>query len=541
MKLSGYKHRILVVFLIGVITFSFIQTKNLFEVTKNLEIFTSVYKEVHLNYVEELNPGEMMKTGIDAMLSSLDPYTNFYTESQAEDALIKRKGDFGTPGIEVELLQNNIVVTRVESSSSAENVGVKLGDILLEINEKSFVGKPISEVYEAFEGSVGSKLNVKFLRNGIELYLNLERRKLSFDNVPFYGIIPNTQTGYIKLDQFMENSASEVREAFVDLKKQNIKSLILDLRNNGGGLLVDAVRIVNLFVPKNILIVYNKGKNDDSYRAFNTMEDPIDTQIPLVVLINENSASASEIVSGAIQDLDRGVIIGRNSFGKGLVQNVLPLPYRHQMKVTVAKYYIPSGRCVQAKDYSKQKNENLKEEQAYFTKNKRKVFEGAGIKPDILVEDFPENEFMKALKAQSVVFEYVASVQLPEEQSVAEDFRLSEFWFNNLKDFAKNKNFTYESLTEKKLKEIQITSQKESYNLASTKFLDEIKLAIEKEKTQDWNRYKDYLEKMLAAEFARKMYGEKSKYLALFKYDNDIRKALDVISDSKVYNKILLP
>ncbi|MCO6494669.1 MAG: S41 family peptidase [Bacteroidetes bacterium] len=528
------------VLLLGI---SAIKDSGLFEITKNLEIFTSVYKEVHLNYVEELNPGEMMKTGIDAMLGSLDPYTNYYTESEVEDALIKRKGDFGTPGIDITLMQNHLVISSIKSGSSADLQGVKLGDIIMEINGRDFSSKSVSETYESFEGAIGSFIKIKIKRGDDLLDFNLERNKPDYSNVPFYGMV-NNEIGYIKLDQFMEGSAEEVKTAFINLRtKHTLKGLILDLRNNGGGLLVDAIRILNLFIDKDQLLVITRGRTQEFYQEYKTFEPAIDTKIPLIVLINENSASASEIVSGAIQDLDRGVIIGQNSYGKGLVQNVLQLPYRNQMKVTIAKYYIPSGRCIQKIEYSKHKQkDSAQSSKPFYTKNKRMVYEGDGIRPDILMEKPISNEFLTTLRNGSYIFDFATEYHKKNTDSVAiENFVLPAGVYEDFKKFCLNKGFHYKSKTELEIEKMQLSSVNEQFNKDIETNTQSLINQVNKSKEKDWERYQSTIIPLLNIEIAKRYYGEKSLYQIMFRFDKEIKQSLDLFDNPNEYSKRLKP
>ncbi|MBX2984702.1 MAG: S41 family peptidase [Bacteroidia bacterium] len=529
--------------LVLVLGLSAIKDSGLFEVTKNLEIFTSVYKEVHLNYVEDVNPGELMKTGINAMLASLDPYTNYYTEAEVEDALIKRKGDFGTPGIEITLMQNKLVISAVKSGSSADLQGVKLGDVIQEINGRDFSSKSVSETYESFEGAVGSFLKIKVKRGADVLEFNLERKKPDFSNVPYYGMV-NKYYGYIKLDQFMDGSADEVKQAFLELRThENFKGLILDLRNNGGGLLIDAIRILNLFIDKDQLLVITRGKTEEYYQEYKTFELPLDAKIPLVVLINENSASASEIVAGTIQDLDRGVVIGHNSYGKGLVQNVIPLPYRNQVKVTIAKYFIPSGRCIQEIEYSKHKHKDSAGlTKPFYTKNRRVVYEGAGIKPDVVMEKPIANEFMKALRNGSYIFEFASEYykQHPDSVDIG-DFKLSPNVFEDFRKFCQNKGFMYKSQTELEIDKMQNCSVDEQFNTDIEGIVSSLNVQINKSKEKDWERYKEVIMPLLNIEIAKRYYGEKSLYPIMFHFDKDVKRALGILDNPSEYSRILKP
>lgn len=516
-----------------------------FEWTKNLEIFTSVYKEINLKYVDRPNPGELMKIGVDAMLSSLDPYTNFYTESQVEEALILRKGDFGTAGFELNMLQNKLLISKIIPGTEAEKYQLQLGDELLEVNGRAPSPKSVSAAYEALEGAAGSKVSLKLKRQNDTLAIDLLRVKPSFNNVPYYGMV-NSGVAYIKLDQFMENSAEEVKKALLELKsKHNPKSLILDLRNNGGGLLVDAVRIVNLFVPQNKVLVVTKGRTEEHYREYRTMEPPVDLNIGLVVLINKNSASASEIVAGSIQDLDRGIVLGQNSFGKGLVQNQLTIPYRHQLKVTIAKYYIPSGRCIQKIEYG-QKNKLGKDSTAavFYTQNKRKVMEGNGIKPDVALDRDEDNAFLKEIKNSGALFEF--AIQEASKYSKADfgsaAFKLKNNTLPDFENFLKGRNFVFELPAEKMLSSLEENLKREGMAEKEIKqVMAEFanKIAAYKNKAIEQN--KEEITTLLAIEIARTIMGEQDRYPVLFQYDKEILKAVEVLENKQLYQNTLKP
>jgi carboxyl-terminal processing protease len=537
----------------------------LFDITRNLEIFTSVYKNVFLHYVEDVNAGEVIKTGIDAMLSSLDPYTNYYTEAQAEDAIILQKGDYGSPGIELMLLGGKLTVSLVQSGSSAEENGVQLGDIIRQINGRDFEGKGIQEAYESFKGAVGSRMVIQVERNKELLLINLIRRKQDMSNVSYYGLV-NPETGYIKLDQFMLNSADDVRNAFIQLKKDHqIRYLVLDLRNNGGGLLMDAVRILNIFVPKNQLMVVMSGRSEEHYREYYTFENPVDTLIPITVLINANSASASEIVSGAIQDLDRGVVIGQTSFGKGLVQNQLPLPYRHGMKITIAKYYIPSGRCIQQLDYSKKKKTDTSSASVFYTLHKRKVLEGNGIEPDLKTE-IQKNPIIQTLQKQHLIFDFVTSIRPdlkaafgvhPEQTQdstkenllLPDHFTISDDLYRQFMAFVKQKNVVYETAIDRQIQQLETEwkayesrFEGEGQRLSGTSTLfQQLKIEAEKMREKEWSEAAPFIKSLLHIEIARNFMGEKQKFTTIFKYDKEVQASLQLFSNMRQYRQILTP
>ena len=524
--------------IIGLLLFSAaVHKTRLFEVTKNLEIFTALYKQIHLNYVEDVPAGELMKTATDAMLASLDPYTNFFTESQAEDALIQQRGDYGTPGMELTAVQGRFVVSRVVAGSSAEEQGVQLGDIVRSVNEMPVQDKNLSDLYKAFEGATGTEVRIAIERNSELLHFALIRRKPDPSNVPYFGQI-EPGVGYIKLNQFMQNSATEVKTALVTLlQEHNIQSLVLDLRNNGGGLLFDAVRIVNLFVDRDIRIVYTQGKSEEHFTEYFTREDPIAPSLPLVVLINNNSASASEIVSGALQDLDRAVIIGDTSFGKGLVQNVLPLPYRHQLKVTVAKYYIPSGRCIQRIDYARKPSEQIQAQKQFSTTNGRSLVEVGGIVPDIRVVPKPNTPLVDALIARNRFFSFITSIQPPPQTNANE--APPQGLFDDFRAHSTQSGFSYESPQEKALQELVSTLDPENSRVQT--LCNSLQQEIGLLKKEDWSESKTQITALLEREWVRKFRGEKAVFNNLFKHDPAIHASLNILGNPLEYNQLLKP
>ena len=365
-----------------------------FEISKNLEIFSTVYKNLQLNYVDDIEPGKLMKTAIDAMLASLDPYTVYIPESEIEDVKMQLMGQYGGIGMLIHQRGDYVYASEPYEGMPADLAGLKAGDKILEIDGQSAEGKTTAEVSSALRGQAGTELKVKIERDGKVLEKTLTRREIKLKPVPYYGLLDNDY-GYIKLNEFTQNASKDVKDAFLTLKSKNsnLKGLILDLRGNGGGLLNEAVDLVNIFVNKHELVVQTKGKVASRNTKHHTRNAPVDKDIPIVVLIDGYSASASEIVAGSLQDLDRAVVIGSRSFGKGLVQNILPLTYNSQMKVTVSKYYIPSGRCIQALDYA-HRDENGRATKvpdslktAFKTRNGRVVYDGFGIEPDVEIVD----------------------------------------------------------------------------------------------------------------------------------------------------------
>ena len=422
-----------------------------FEIAKNLEIFASVYKNLNLNYVDDVNPGKTIKVAIDAMLASLDPYTNYYAESQMEDVKLQLLGEYGGVGALIVQRGDSVYISEPYEGLPAAEAGLKAGDRIVAVDGQSTHGKNTSDVSGAMRGQAGTQLVLRIERDGKEFDRTLTRREIKLSNVPYFGFVgEGNDVGYIKLDEFTADAAKHVREAFVQLKSERptMRGCILDLRGNGGGLMNEAVDIVNIWVPRGTLVVETKGKVASKNMKSYTRLAPEDTQIPLAVLIDNQSASASEIVSGSLQDLDRAVIIGQRSYGKGLVQNILPMPYNAQMKVTVSKYFIPSGRCIQAIDYSHRDEQgralkvpdSLKT--AFKTASGRTVYDGFGIEPDVEVEPEYMSALAVALVQQFMVFDYATQYCLKHPTvAPAEEFKLTEEDFADFKAYVKQADF----------------------------------------------------------------------------------------------------
>ena len=519
-----------------------------FEISKNLEIFSSVYKNIHLNYVDDIEPGKLMTTAINAMLSSLDPYTNYIPESNIEDVKLQLMGQYGGIGSLIHQKGNFVYIAEPYEGLPADKVGLKPGDKILEIDGEDAEGRTTPEVSDRLRGQAGSKVKIKVERNGKVLEKTIVREEIKLKPVPYYGFVGNTDYGYIKLTEFTQNAAKEVGTALNKLKSQNsnIKGVILDLRGNGGGLLNEAVDIVNLFVPKSELVVQTKGKVVAKNTKHYTRNNPMDTEIPVVVLIDGYSASASEIVSGSLQDLDRAVIIGSRSFGKGLVQNILPLTYNSQMKVTVSKYYIPSGRCIQALDYS-HKDENGKATKvpdslktAFKTRNGRTVYDGFGIEPDVEIQDSLVADITIALMRNFLVFDYATEfVNKHESILPAGEFEITDEIYNDFKEFLKDKKYEYFTSTERALKLLREAAKEDKYIAAISDNIDELEKKIHSDKSIDLEKNKKEISELLKAEILSRYYYEKGRIEGTLKTDPEIIEAISILSDSARYNKIL--
>ncbi|MFN5296574.1 MAG: S41 family peptidase, partial [Flavobacteriales bacterium] len=430
-----------------------------FEISKNMEIFTSVYKELNIYYVDGTKPGALMKTGIDAMLKSLDPYTVYYPESKIEEAMFMQTGQYGGIGTLVNTIEGKITITEPYEGYAAVKSGLIAGDVVLKINGKSVEGKRHDEVTDQLTGQPGSEVELTIQRPGEAQprAVKIKREEIKIKDVPYFAMLADSATGYIQLTGFTQSAGSEVKAAFLALKKRNMNKLILDLRGNGGGLLREAITIVNLFVPKGTEIVKTKGKIEEWNKTYTAMNDPVDTQIPIVVLVDGGSASASEIVSGSLQDLDRAVVVGAESYGKGLVQQTKDLAYNTKIKLTVAKYYTPSGRCIQRLDYS-HRDENTGEVVAkadslirsFKTKGGRPVSDGRGINPDVEVKEEDAAHIVRSLIENWVIFHYATEYHRTHTSiDSADAFHLTDAEYNQFVEFAKGKEFHYDTHTKK--------------------------------------------------------------------------------------------
>ncbi len=521
------------------------KTDRSFELSKNLEIFSSVYKTLYNTYVDDIKEGELVKTAIDAMLTKLDPYTNYYPESDLEDVKMQLLGEYGGIGALIHQKGDSVYISEPYEGLPAYEAGLKAGDLIMEVNGQSALGKNSDQVREVLRGQAGSTITLKIKRFSEEKTFTFKRKEITLPNVPYSGVLDG-DIGYIKLNEFTKNAANNVLSAFSTLKKQGINGLILDLRGNGGGLLNEAVDIVNIFVNKGQVVVYTKGKTQDKNQTFRTLRNATDTNMPIIVLVDGTSASASEIVAGALQDMDRAVVMGQRSFGKGLVQNVVPLVYNTQMKVTVSKYYIPSGRCIQAVDYSHRDSTGKANKitdslrTAFKTKNGRVVYDGYGIEPDVRTETEYSSSILFSLISKNLIFDYATEfVRKHESIPSAKDFVITEDIYSDFVNYLKDKDYSYTSPTEYSLKEFFDIAKKDKCNDDILAQIENLKLQIEKDKNNDLYKFKDEISEFLLSEIVVRYYNQKGRVEAFVNHDKEVKQAIELLHNKTKYNNIL--
>ena len=523
--------------------------KNNFEISKSLDIYNNVLRQLNMYYVEEINPAELNESAIKAMLDGLDPYTVFIPEEQIEDVKLMTTGEYGGIGSLIQYSDGKTMISEPYEGFPAAKAGLIPGDIFLEINDMDVTGKNSSEISDLLKGTPGTTVKLKMQRLGEKepIVKELKREKIKIDNIPYYTVYDNG-IGYAILSQFTKDCAKELKDAIVEMKKKHeLKGFILDLRGNGGGLLNEAVDIVNMFVPKNKLVVYQKGKVAEHNYNHYTQREPLDLDIPLVILVNEGSASASEIVAGSIQDFDRGVIVGQRTFGKGLVQNILPMNYNTQIKVTVAHYYLPSNRCIQEIDYSK-KNKKTADTlakadtlgKAFHTANGRVVYEGHGITPDVKIEPSVVSTITTYLYAKNIFFKY-ANKFYREHKSIksAKDFQITDKIYDDFMQFVKDEDFTFTSKSELDIKELEKSAKMEGYLDEIQPILNQAVTKIEEEKAKDLLNNRQEIEQLLKYEIVSRYYYQKGRIIATLDDDPELAKAFEVILNKEEYNKIL--
>lgn len=524
-------------------------TEKYFEIAKSLDIFATLFKEVNANYVDDIDPKKLIKEGIDGMLGSLDPYTDYIPEEQIENFRITTTGQYGGIGALIGVINNKTVITHPYKGFPAYNAGIKVGDELIAVDGKDVKNKGTSDVSALLKGQPKTEVEVRLKRIGQkeEVVLKIKREKISVGNVSYYTLLEKG-VGYIQLEDFTPGAAKEVAGALLELKEKGATKLILDLRDNPGGLLHEAVNIVSLLVPKGLDVVSTKGKVEDWNKTYTTLNSPIDTEIPMVVLANENSASASEIVAGSLQDYDRAVLIGRKTFGKGLVQTTRGLSYNAQLKVTTAKYYIPSGRCIQALDYGNRAEDgtvgkfadSLKKE--FKTKAGRKVYDGGGLDPDIAIQQEFLGSITESLLLNGYIFDY-ASVFTNQQTAPTnlKDFSLSDQQYNQFTEWLQKQNFKYNTGMEKGIRELMESAKEERYYSEMEIQLNQLKKQVELNKSNDLIRFKPEIKELLEQQIAFHYNLVEGQAAVALRRDEAVQQAILLLNDPVSYKKILSP
>ena len=533
-----------IVGLISISSFAFVS--GYFEVSKNLDIFTSLFREVNIYYVDETKPGEMIEKAIDSMLEDLDPYTTYIPESDIEDFRSQTTGQYGGIGAMIRKKSDYVIIAEPYKGFPADKAGLRAGDKLLEIDGKSVKGKSTEDVSSVLKGQPGVEVNILIERPGTEkpIKKTLTREEVKVKSVPYKGMVDDG-IAYVRLTRFTRNCSSEVEEAILELTNENdVKGLVLDLRGNPGGLLNESVSLCNLFIDKNQEVVSTKGKIKDWEKSYKTMKEPLYKELPLAILINQSSASASEIVSGTIQDLDRGVILGKKSFGKGLVQQTRKLSYNSQLKVTVAKYYTPSGRCIQALDYTN-KNEDgsvgkvadsLKT--AFKTSNGRTVFDGGGVDPDIVIDQEVFPKIVGSLVSKQLIFDFATEFVLQNDSIEGPGvFKISDALYEDFVMFLSDKEYEYETNTEKKMAELIDKAEDEYADFKEDLVVLQKKLQSYKE--DDIHKYQSQVSELILSELMSRYYYQEGRVIASLADDNVLKEAILVLNDSDRYEAIL--
>ena len=535
--------------IIGLISFNASSDRdNAFETVKHLDIFYSLFKELNLFYVDDIVPGDIIKTGIDAMLKSLDPYTVYVPESNMEELRIMTTGKYGGIGALIRKKGDYVVIAQPYQDRPADKAGLIAGDVIIEIDGNSVKDKNVSDVSELLKGSPGSQVKVTIERPGTNKSINktIIREDIKLDAVPYYGILENN-IGYIALNNFTNTAGLDVKNALTELKREHkIESIVIDLRGNPGGLLVEAVKIVNLFVDKGQEIVSTRGKVAQWDNVYRAISEPLDKNIKVITLVNRGSASASEIVSGALQDLDRGVVIGQQTFGKGLVQTTRDLAYNGMLKVTTAKYYIPSGRCIQALDYS-HKDEDGRAVRVpdsllveFKTLNGRSVYEGGGIIPDIKIDESILSSISISLLMKNLIFDFATEFKIenPEIKN-PEEFIFTDEFYQKFVNFLKDKDFDYETRTDAKFRELVEIAKNDKYFERAEDEFESLRLKLSHDKDKDLQVFKEEITELLSQEIIVRYFYEKGGIIFSLRTDPEIAKAIEILSNEQEYQRII--
>ncbi len=533
------KKRILVPIIAILLLVSTSAFKNdFFEIAKQIEIFTTLFKELNMNYVDETNPGELMNTAIKSMLKDLDPYTQFHNEQDVQSFKINNTGQYTGIGATINRREGKLYIVEPFKNYPADKAGLKAGDEIIQIDDIK-ISDYKDDTTSLLKGAANSSITIDFLRQGQKKQTKLTRAGIDIEAVPFYELI-NKNVGYVVLSKFNNKAFIQTKKAIIDLKKQGATKLILDLRGNPGGLLRESIRIVNLFVPKGEIIVTTKSKIKKYNKVYRTSENPLDTDIPLVVLVNGRSASASEIVSGALQDLDRAVIVGSRSFGKGLVQRPKKLTYGTQLKVTISRYYTPSGRCIQALDY-RNRDENgkavrtdKKNYNAFKTKKGRTVYDGGGVNPDVIIDQQNLNNVSKALINDKIIFDYCTNYYYKNVNLDINKFSFSDTDYEDFKKYVESSNFNYETTTEKLLKSITKQANEDDINITSE--INLLKKQINNSKEEALTKNKKELKNIITENLIIRYFYRNGLYKYQVLNNETIKKSTELLNSNEYKN-----
>lgn len=538
-----------IIIIAGILIFPFLNFNDNkdFELSKNLDIYYTLFKELNNYYVDEIDPGKLIKTSIDEMLKTLDPYTNYIPESKMEDYKFMTTGQYGGIGAMISNVEGKIIVSEIYAGFPAHKAALKVGDIIEKVDGIHTEGKNTDQISELLKGQPNTEIEVTINRPGESkpIIKKVIREKITINSVPYYGFVEN-KIGYISLSSFTETAGKEVKEALKKLKADGAEGIILDLRGNPGGLLNESVKITNLFVDKGELVVYTKGKFEKFDTQYATSAEPVDNHIPLIVMVNSTSASASEIVSGAIQDIDRGVVVGKRTFGKGLVQTTRELTYNTKLKVTTAKYYIPSGRCIQALDYSHRNDDGSVGKvpdsliTEFKTKNGRKVYDGGGVQPDVLVEDLTLNDFVIDLLKKNVIFDFVTEYCLL-HKTVAEPevFVFDSLQYLSFVAFCEKQSYTYEFESQKKIEDLKKTLKNEGIAENTNTALDGLNDLIQSKATEKFFENRLMVSELIETEVASRFYYQEGAIKAQLKNDPQLKKSIEILNDKVLYQAIV--